>query len=63
MRSGSACTGTAVGLAGQHFDTPGTCRRDERLGMRQALLMNEARRPSLDGSLASTRHHHRRQAF
>lgn len=39
------------------------CRRDKRLGMRHALLMNEARRPSLDGSLASGRHHHRQQAF
>ncbi|CAL5223884.1 g6477 [Coccomyxa viridis] len=38
-------------------------RRDERLGMRHALLMNEARRPSLDGSLASARHHHRQQVI
>ncbi len=31
--------------------------------MRHALLMNEARRPSLDGSLASARHHHRQQVI
>jgi hypothetical protein len=26
-------------------------RRDDRLAMRRALLANEARRPSLDGSM------------
>ena len=27
------------------------CRRDDRLAMRRALLANEARRPSLDGTM------------
>ena len=64
-----SCSGISQGRVGREavtgciMEACAARRRDERLGMRHALLMNEARRPSLDGSLASARHHHERRAY
>ena len=45
---------TATFSSAQSFRLPPycACRRDERLRMRSELLAQQARRPSLDGTLA-----------